>query len=240
MRRRTLVEDAPGGARVRTPDPRVPPTVLDGPLEGVLAALLLLHVTGDDAWAEPDDAPGVAGRRARAEAAVDLVRAVAALRPDEPEARALLALVLLRHARRGARTGPDGRPLDLEDQDRSLWRRDEIDEGRRVLERALADGRPGPYLVAAAIEALHDDAPTAAATEWDEILALHDALAGLATGRATGWPPSPLAALERAVARGMVHGLEVGLVALDELEGMPGLEGLLPAARARLHRSAPR
>jgi RNA polymerase sigma-70 factor (ECF subfamily) len=139
--------------------------------------------------------------------------------------------MLLRHARRDARTGPDGTPRWLAEQDRALWHRDEIAEGRRILDEALVTGRPGPYLVSAAIAALHDDAPTAAQTEWDEILALYDVLAEMA--------PSARVALERAVARGMVYGVQVGLVALDELEGTPGLEARLPDARAELLRNAP-
>jgi RNA polymerase sigma-70 factor (ECF subfamily) len=226
-----LVSGTPDGGGAPGDD-LTPPTLLHGPTETVLAALLVLYGSGDDAWGEPAGAPGVGERRAAAQAAICLARTIGALRPDEPEARALLALMLLRHARRDARRGPDGEARTLAEHDRTLWRRDEIAEAHRILEDVLAAGRPGPYLVAAAIAALHDEAPTAAETEWDEILALYDVLAELA--------PSPRVTLERALARGMAHGIDVGLVALDELEGTPGLEALLPATRAELLRRAPR
>ncbi len=231
MQRPVLVEGTPhGGGAPR--DDLTPPAMLHGPIETVLAALLVLYASGDDDWGERADAPDVGERRAAAEAAICLARTIAAVRPDEPEARALLALMLLRYARRDARRGPDGGARALvAEQDRTLWRRDEIAEARRILDDVLAAGRPGPYLVAAAIAALHDEAPTAADTEWDEIVALYDVLTEMA--------PSPRVALERAFARGMAQGIDVGLVALDELEGTPGLEALLPAARAELLRNAP-
>jgi RNA polymerase sigma-70 factor (ECF subfamily) len=229
MLRPVRVEGAPEGAEAPGDGLTPAPAVLHGPVGPVLSALRFLFAAGDDAWGEPPDAPGVGERRAHADAAVLLCRTVASLRSDEPEARALLALLLLRHARRDARA--DGAPRTLAEQDRSLWRQDEIAEGRRVLEGALAAGRPGPYLVAAAIEAMHDEAPTAADTEWDEILALYDVLAGMT--------PSPRVALERAVARGMAHGVQVGLVALDELTGSAGLDAQLAAARAELLRAGP-
>jgi RNA polymerase sigma-70 factor (ECF subfamily) len=230
-----LVEDARDGAGASDDDRPDPPDTGAGSgadrgadLDTVLAALDATFAVGQAAWDEPAGAPGVADRRLLAHAAIRLARGVVELRPGEPEARALLALLLLEHARRDARTGPDGAPRSLARQDRSRWRRDEIAEGRAVLDGLLTTGavRPGRYLVRAAIAALHDDAPTAADTEWGEILALYDVLAVVA--------PSPRVALERAVARGMACGREVGLVALDELEGTPGLEDLLPAARAEL------
>jgi RNA polymerase sigma-70 factor (ECF subfamily) len=218
-----LVEDARDGAGASGADRPAPPD-----LGAVLAALDATFAVGQAAWDEPAGAPGVADRRLLADAAIRLARAVVELRPGEPEVRALLALMLLEHARRDARTGPGGAPRSLARQDRSRWRRDEIAEGRRLLDELLTAGaaRPGRYLVRAAIAALHDDAPTAADTEWGEILALYDVLAVVT--------PSPRVALERAVARGMACGREVGLVALEELEGTPGLEELLPAARAEL------
>lgn len=230
MQRPVLVEGMPDG--VGAPgDDLTPPSLLHETTETVLGALLVLFASGDDARGEATGGPAGVDRRAAAEAAICLARAVSALRPDEPEARALLALMLLRYARRDACWGPGGAERTLAEQDRTLWHSDEIAEGRRILEDVLSVGRPGPYLVAAAIAALHDEAPSAADTEWDEILALYDVLAEMA--------PSPRVALERAVARGMVHGVGVGLVALDELEGTPGLEALLPAARAELLRNAP-
>ncbi len=230
MLRPVEAEGAPEGADAPGEGLETPPALPRAQLGPVLAALRFLFAAADDAWGEPPDAPGVPERRALADAAVLLARTVASLRPDEPEARSLLALMLLRHARRDARA--DGAARTLAEHDRSLWRHDEIAEGRRILEDALAVNRPGPYLVAAAIEALHDDAPTAADTEWDEILALYDVLAALA--------PSPRVVLERAVARGMAQGVHAGLVALDELAGTPGLDAELAAARAELLRRGPR
>lgn len=215
---------------------RVPPQdQLHERTAGVLAVLYVLFTEGYDAWAEPvDDVVGCAERRGLADDAVRLARLVARLLPDEPEARGLLALLLLQHARRDARTAPDGAVRTLEEQDRRLWRRDEIDEGLRVLDDALAALRPGPYVVQAAIAALHDDAPTVEATDWVEILGLYDVLVTMT--------PSPVVALNRAVARAMVSGPEVGLVAVDELVGAPELVGyhLLPAVRADLLRRAGR
>ena len=215
---------------------RVPPAdQLRDRTAGVLAVLYVLFTEGYDAWAEPvEDVAGCAERRGLASDAVRLARLVAQLLPDEPEARALLALLVLQHARRDARTGPDGVARTLEEQDRSLWRRDEIDEGLALLDDALAAFRPGPYVVQAAIAALHDDAPTFEATDWEEILGLYDVLATMT--------PSPVVSLNRAVARAMVSGPEVGLVAVDELVGAPELAGyhLLPALRADLLRRAGR
>lgn len=228
MLRPVEAEGAPQGADAPGDGRQAPPALAGAHLGPVLDALRSLFAIGEDAWGEPPDAPGAADRRALADAAVRLARTVASLRADEPEALSLLALLLLRHARRDARG--DGVPRTLADHDRSRWRHDEIAEGRRVLEDALAAHRPGPYLVAAAIEALHDEAPTAADTEWDEILALYDVLAATA--------PTPRVALERAVARGMAQGVQAGLVALDELAGTPGLDADLAAARAELLRNA--
>lgn len=209
---------------------RVPPAALRAERTAdVLAVLYLLFTEGYDAWAEPaDDVAGCAERRALADDAVRLVRLAARLLPDEPEAQGLLALLLLQHARRDARTGPDGVTRTLAEQDRSLWHRDEIAEGLQVLDDALAARRPGPYQVQAAVAALHCRAGSAEETDWDEVLALYDVLLAMT--------PSPVVALNRAVAVAEAHGTAAGIVVLDELADVPALAGyhLLPAVRAEL------
>ncbi|MGO1336304.1 MAG: DUF6596 domain-containing protein, partial [Cellulosimicrobium funkei] len=167
-------------------------------------------------------------RRALADVAVRLARLTARLLDDEPEARGLLALLLLQHARRDERVGPDGVTRTLTEQDRARWRHDEIAEGLSELDATLAVGRPGPYQVQAAVAALHDEATDAAATDWPQILGLYDVLLDL-----TG---SPVVALNRAVAVAEVHGADAGLAALDAVADEPALAGyhLLPAVRAEL------
>lgn len=168
--------------------------------------------------------------------ALRLARMLAALLPDEPEVLGLLALVLLQDARREARSGPGGELVPLEEQDRGRWDRAEIEEGARVLDRALALRRSGPYQIQAAIAALHDAAPSAALTDWRQIALLYGALARLA--------PSPAVTLGEAVAVAMAEGPEAGLRRLEALEASGELEGyhLLAATRAdllrRLGRSA--
>ncbi len=209
---------------------RVPPSALRAErVEGVLAVLYVLFTEGYDAWAEPADAvEGSAERRALADVAVLLARLTARLLDDEPEARGLLALLLLQHARRDERVGPDGVTRTLAEQDRARWRHDEIAEGLAELDAALAVGRPGPYQVQAAVAALHDEATDAAATDWPQILGLYDVLLDL-----TG---SPVVALNRAVAVAEVHGADAGLAAVDAVADEQALAGyhLLPAVRAEL------
>lgn len=214
-----------------------PPELLPERVSAVLAVLYVLFTEGNDAWAEPaDDVAGAEARRALAADALRVARLVVRLLPDEPEARGLLALLLLQHARRRARLGPapDAVPLTLEEQDRALWRRDEIAEGLAVLDDALAERRAGPYQVQAAIAALHARASSADATDWVEITALYDVLVGMTR--------SPVVALNRAVAVGMARGPEAGLAALDAVASAPELAAyhLLPATRADLLRRAGR
>ncbi|MFC8800249.1 RNA polymerase sigma factor [Promicromonospora sp. NPDC057138] len=214
-----------------------PPELLRERVSAVLAVLYVLFTEGYDAWAEPaDDVAGAEERRALAGDAVRVARLVARLLPDEPEARGLLALLLLQHARRQARLGPapDAVPRTLEEQDRSLWRRDEIAEGLEVLDDALATRRAGPYQVQAAIAALHARAASADETDWAEIVALYDVLVGMTR--------SPVVALNRAVAVGMLRGPEAGLTELDDVASEPELAAyhLLPAMRADLLRRAGR
>ncbi|MFC4631561.1 RNA polymerase sigma factor [Promicromonospora alba] len=214
-----------------------PPELLHERVSAVLAVLYVLFTEGYDAWAEPaEDDAGAAARRALADDAVRVARLVARLLPDEPEARGLLALLLLQHARRWARLGPapEGVPRTLEEQDRSLWRRDEIAEGLAVLDDALAARRAGPYQVQAAIAALHARATAADTTDWAEIEALYGVLVEMTR--------SPVVELNRAVAVGMSRGPEAGLAALDDVASAPELTAyhLLPAMRADLLRRAGR
>jgi RNA polymerase sigma-70 factor (ECF subfamily) len=149
--------------------------------------------------------------------AIRLARLVAALLPGEPEAFGLLALLLLTDARRAARVGPDGDLVRLEDQDRTRWSRPAIEEGSAIVERALRLGRVGPYQLQAAIAAVHDEAPTAAATDWPQILGLYELLVRVA--------PSPVVALNRAVAVAEVVGPAAGLAAVDALGDDPAMVG---------------
>ena len=153
---------------------------------------------------------GYGGRVDLAAEAIRLTR-VLVLESDEPEVAGLLALMLLHHARRDARRDAQGRLVTLDEQDRSLWHTDEIAEGVRWVSAALARERPGEYQVQAAIAALHDDAPSAAETDWVQLLAWYDDLVGL-----TG--DNPLVALNRAVVVGQVDGPLAGLRALESLE----------------------
>ena len=158
--------------------------------------------------------------------AIRLGRVLAELMPDEPEVMGLLALMLLVESRRAARTAPDGDLVLLADQDRGRWDRDRIAEGQAIVRRCLRRNQPGPYQLQAAINAVHSDAPTAAATDWRQILALYDQLLALA--------PSPVVALNRAVAVAEVEGPEAALALVDGLD----LDGyrLFHAIRADLLR----
>ena len=142
--------------------------------------------------------------------AIRLGRLVAELMPDDPEAMGLLALMLLLESRRPARTLSDGTLVLLADQHRELWDRALIAEGRAIVRRCLARNRPGPYQIQAAINAVHSDAPTAAATDWRQIVALYDQHLALA--------PSPVVALNRAVAVAEVEGPHVALGLVDALD----------------------
>jgi RNA polymerase sigma-70 factor (ECF subfamily) len=139
--------------------------------------------------------------------AIRLARLLLELLPEEAEVRGLLALMLLHESRRAARTSPSGDPVLLEDQDRSLWNREQIDEGASLLRRALAIGTVGQYTLQAAIVAVHAEAASAAETDWSRIAALYDILL-----RAN---PSPVVALNRAVAIAMRDGPEAGLALID-------------------------
>ncbi len=141
--------------------------------------------------------------------AIRLGRLLVELMPDEAEVMGLLALMLLVESRREARTGPDGGLVPLAGQDRVLWKRDLIAEGQAIVRRCLRRNQPGPYQVQAAINAVHSDAPTAGATDWPQVLRLYDQLLALA--------PSPVVALNRAVAVAEVAGPGAALVLVDDL-----------------------
>jgi RNA polymerase sigma-70 factor (ECF subfamily) len=166
-----------------------------------------------------------------AEEAIRLARLLHNLLPAEREVAGLLALMLLVHARRGARTGPDGQVVLLEDQDRTRWDHDQITEGRALVVSALTGGPAGPYAVQAAIAAVHDEATTFATTDWPQIVALYDVLSAL--------DPSPVIALNRAAAIAFRDGPDVALTLLDSLADEPRLRNYHPYALARadlLHR----
>jgi RNA polymerase sigma-70 factor, ECF subfamily len=142
--------------------------------------------------------------------AIRLGRLLAELMPNEPEVMGLLALMLLTESRRGARTTPDGDLVLLADQDRRLWDRGLIAEGQAIVRQCLRRNQPGPYQIQAAINAVHSDAPAAAATDWRQILQLYDQLLALA--------PSPVVALNRAVVVAEIEGPEVALTLVDGLD----------------------
>jgi len=142
--------------------------------------------------------------------AIRLGRLLAALMPDEPEVLGLLALLLLTDARRAARTTPDGDLVPLGEQDRDRWDRALIAEGQALVRACLRRNQPGPYQIQAAINAVHSDAPSAAATDWPQIVQLYDQLLALA--------PSPVVALNRAVAVAEVAGPAAALSLVEQLE----------------------
>ena len=142
--------------------------------------------------------------------AIRLSQLLTELMPDEPEATGLLALLLLTESRRATRTDPDGGLVLLADQDGSRWDRKLIIEGQSLVRACLRRNSPGPYQIQAAINAVHSDAPSAQATDWSQILALYDQLLALA--------PTPVVALNRAVAVAEVEGPDVALQLVDRLD----------------------
>jgi RNA polymerase sigma-70 factor (ECF subfamily) len=142
--------------------------------------------------------------------AIRLGRLLAELMPDEPEVMGLLALMLLVESRRATRTTPDGDVVLLADQDRRRWDHALIAEGQAIVRRCLRRNQPGPYQIQAAINAVHSDAPSAAATDWWQILQLYDQLLSRT--------PSPVVALHRAVAVAEVEGPDAALALIDGLD----------------------
>ena len=209
------------GIPYRVPDDHLLPERLDG----VLRVVYLIFNEGYGATSGDSLV-----RRELSTEAIRLGRVLLALMPDEPEVLGLLALMLLHDARREARVGPAGELVLLDDQDRSRWDRRRIDEGRELLDRAMRMRRPGEYQLEAAIAALHDDAETAAETDWAQIAALYGELAAR-----TG---SPVVELNRAVAVAMAEGAEPGLALIDAIAARGDLDDYpyLHAARADLLR----
>jgi RNA polymerase sigma-70 factor (ECF subfamily) len=200
---------------------RVPPDhLLPERVESVLAVIYLVFNEGYLA----SSGQGLT-RYDLASEAIRLGRLLAQLMPDEPEALGLLALMLLHESRRAARTGADGEIVLLEDQDRSSWDLALAAEGRGLLERALRQGRPGFYQVQAAISAVHSEASTAADTDWAQIVVLYDALIEL--------NPSPVLALNRAVAVAMSRGPAAGLAEIEPLARAGDLDDYVPLHIAR-------
>jgi len=194
-------------------------------LDAVLTVVHLLYTTGHTAPAGENVVRGDLVERA-----LDLARMLHSLMPDEREVRGLLALLLLTDARRSTRTGADGRLLLLAEQDRSRWNRDMIAEGTALVPGALRGGCPGRFGVQAAIAALHAEAASYAETDWRQIVQLYDVLLEV-------WP-SPVVALNRAVALALAEGPETGLAEIHELEADGRLADYryLPAAKADLLR----
>lgn len=193
-------------------------------LDAVLAVIYLVFNEGYSA-----SSGGSLTRADLSEEAIRLGRLLLELLPD-PEVMGLLALMLLHESRRQARTSPGGDLILLEDQDRSRWDREKIAEGRSLVEQALASPRVGPYTLQAAISGVHALAPTGAATDWDRIVALYDLLLGA--------QPSPVVALNRAVAVAMRDGPQAGVELIDAILAGGALTDyhLAHAARADLCR----
>ncbi len=206
---------AGAGIAYRVPEPHE----LPARLPAVLAVIYLVFNEGYTASSGDSLV-----RRDLCDEAIRLGRLLVELMPDEPEALGLLGLLLLQQSRHASRSAPNGELVTLELQDRSQWDGVLVGEGSELVERALRRGSPGPYQLQAAIAAVHAEATSASATDWVQIVGLYTTLARVA--------PSPVVALNRAVAVGMAEGPEAGLVLLDDLP----LDGYhyWPAARAEL------
>jgi RNA polymerase sigma-70 factor (ECF subfamily) len=198
VRAKRKIRDA--GIRLRVPDPGERPARL----ASVLRAIYLTFTEGHS-----PHGTGAVVRDDLCEEALRLARGLHRLVPGEPEVAGLLALILLTSARSAARADRDGALVLLADQDRSRWDRGRLEEGRSLAEAALAQHRPGPYQLQAAIAACHGDAATAAGTDWRQIAALY--------GELLRFDPSPVIVANRAVAVAYAEGPAAGLAILDTL-----------------------
>ena len=204
VRAKRKIRDA--GIRLRVPDPAERPARL----ASVLRAVYLTFTEGHS-----PHGTGAVVRNDLCEEALRLAKRLHRLLPDEPEVTGLLALILLTSARSTVRADQDGALVLLADQDRSRWDRGRLDEGRSLVETALAQHRPGPYQLQAAIAACHADAATAADTDWRQIAALYSEL--------LRFDPSPVIEANRAVAVAYAEGPTAGLAILDTLAASSGL-----------------
>ena len=166
-------------------------------------------------------------QRELAEEAIRITRMLQRMMPTDGETAGLLALMLLTHSRRDARVARDGTLIPLADQDRSVWDRRAIDEGVALIEQALAAAAIGPYQLQAAIAAVHAETPSAAETDWNQIVSLYTLLGRIA--------PSPVFALNRAVAVAMAKGPDAGLTALAAIEHDERLAGHHRVEAVRAH-----
>ncbi|MBF6214687.1 sigma-70 family RNA polymerase sigma factor [Nocardia puris] len=205
-----------------------PPHLLPDRVPVVLSCVYLVFTEGYSATSGP-----VAVRDELCDEAIRLGRLVCGLLPEEPEARALLALMLLQDSRRAQRRSADGESVPLDEQDRARWDRAAIAAGLSCLHAAAAGGS-GPYLAQARIAAAHATAPSWGETDWHAVLSGYDELLGYAD--------SPVIRVNRAVAVGFAHGFAAGLAALNEVAADPRLAGthVVPATRADLLRRAGR
>jgi RNA polymerase sigma-70 factor, ECF subfamily len=221
-------------ARTKIRDARIPYRVpqeheLPDRLHSVLTVIYLVFNEGYLSASAPSLV-----RSELCDEAIRVARLLVALMPDEPEARGLLALMLLNDSRRLARTDARGEFRTLEEQDRSLWDRAKIDEGLALVEAALRLRRPGPFQLQAAIAALHAEPANGGEADWSQVVLLYSQLLRM--------QPSPVIELNRAAAVGMAFGPDRGLQLMDELASRGELREyyLLPAARADLLRRAGR
>jgi RNA polymerase sigma-70 factor (ECF subfamily) len=189
-------------------------------VDAALAVVHLLFTTGHTAPSGAD-----LMRRDLVTRALDLARIMHHLLPEDANVAGLLALILLTDARRASRVGDGGELVLLADQDRSAWDRMAIAEGVRLVRQALRTPPSGRYALMAAIAAVHDSSPSFDATDWSEIVGLYDVLVDV-------WP-SPVVALNRAVAVGFAHGPKAGLAELDALSAEPILAGYPYLASSR-------
>jgi RNA polymerase sigma-70 factor, ECF subfamily len=218
VRAKAKIRDA--GIPYQVPTPAELPARLD-------AVLRVIYLVFNEGYAASSGA--TLTRHDVSAEAIRLGRLLVELLP-EPEAMGLLALMLLHESRRAARTSPEGEVVLLDDQDRTKWDRAQIAAGTMLVERALSSRRVGPYTIQAAISAVHAEAPTAAATDWNEIVGLYDVLLRV--------DPSPVVELNRAVAVAMRDGSDAGLRLIDGILGSGHLRDyrLAHAARAELCR----